>query len=92
VFRGVESVTADSVRDELRGIGDMSRETGLTISEMPARLLAGLRRVGMALVEIGRVLVALPDTGAAQRLSMPTCAAWRTVSPTPAANFPASIN
>ena len=96
-FRDVESVTADGLRDELRGIGEMSRETGLTVSAlrfydragllvpaevdpetgyrryagrqvMPARLVAGLRRVGMPLVEIGRVLTALPDSEAARRL------------------------
>jgi DNA polymerase III subunit beta len=90
-------MTADGVRDELRGIGDMSRETGLTVSALrfydragllvpaevdpetgyrryagrqviPARLVAGLRRVGMPLAEIGRVLVALPDSAAARRL------------------------
>ena len=93
----MESVTADGVLDELRGIGDMSRETGLTVSALrfydragllvpvevdpetgyrryggrqvaPARLVAGLRRVGMPLVDIGRVLAALPDAGAARRL------------------------
>jgi DNA polymerase III subunit beta len=96
-FRGVESVTADGLRDELRGIGEMSRETGLTVSALrfydragllvppevdpdtgyrryagrqvaPARLVAGLRRVGMPLVEIAQVLALLPDTVAARRL------------------------
>ncbi len=96
-MRGVESVTADGTRDDLRGIGEMSRETGLTISALrfydragllvpaevdaatgyrryaerqvvSARLVAGLRRVGMPLVEIERVLTALPDTGTARRL------------------------
>ncbi len=93
----MESVTAGGARDELRGIGEMSRETGLTVSALrfydragllvpaevdpetgyrryagaqvtPARLVAGLRRVGMPLVEIGEVLATLPDTGAAHRL------------------------
>jgi DNA-binding transcriptional MerR regulator len=93
----VESVTANGLRDELRGIGEMSRETGLTVSALrfydragllvpaevdpdtgyrryagrqvaPARLVAGLRRVGMPLVEIAQVLAVLPDTVAARRL------------------------
>jgi DNA polymerase III subunit beta len=96
-FRGVESVTADGLRDELRGIGELARETGLTVSALrfydragllvpaevdpdtgyrryagrqvaPARLVAGLRRVGMPLVEIAQVLAVLPDTMAARRL------------------------
>ena len=41
-FRGVESLTADGVRDDLRGIGDMSRETGLTISALRLYDRAGL--------------------------------------------------
>ena len=33
-FRGVESMTADGLRDDLRGIGEMSRDSGLTISAL----------------------------------------------------------
>ncbi|HTM84191.1 MAG TPA: MerR family DNA-binding transcriptional regulator [Mycobacterium sp.] len=90
-------MTADDVRDELRGIGEMSRETGLTVSALrfydragllvpaevdpdtgyrwyagrqvaPARLVAGLRRVGMPLVDIAQVLAVLPNSAAARRL------------------------
>jgi DNA-binding transcriptional MerR regulator len=93
----VESAVADDVRHELRGIGQMARESGLTVSALrfydragllvpaavdpdtgyrwyageqvaPARLVAGLRRVGMPLAQIGEVLAALPDSGAAHGL------------------------
>src|SRR3982751_3716687 len=96
-FMGVESVMADEARDGLRGIGEMARETGLTVSALrfydragvlvpavvdpntgyrryaarqvaPARMVAGLRRVGMPLAEIARVLAVLPDIEAAHRL------------------------
>lgn len=93
----MESVTADIVHDELRGIGEMSRATGLSVSALrfydhagllvpaevdpgsgyrrysgrqvaPARLVAGLRRVGMPLMDIAQVLAALPDSAKAHGL------------------------
>ncbi|HEX5741393.1 MAG TPA: MerR family DNA-binding transcriptional regulator [Pilimelia sp.] len=80
----------------MRGIGQMARETGLTVSALrfydragllvpaavdprtgyrryaggqvgPARVVAGLRRVGMPLAQIAAVLAALPDARAARR-------------------------
>lgn len=88
---------ADGAGDDLRGIGQMARETGLTVSALrfydragllvpavvdphtgyrwyaggqvgPARLVAGLRRVGMPLAQLAGVLAALPDAEAAHRL------------------------
>jgi DNA polymerase III subunit beta len=85
------------VESDLRGIGEMARASGLTVSALrfydrvgvlvpavvdpvtgyrryaphqirPARVLAGLRRVGMTLVDITRVLEQLPDPAAVRGL------------------------
>lgn len=93
----VEAAQSVGVESEMHGIGEMARNTGLTVSALrfydsagvlvpaevsPAtgyrryaepqirlgRLLAGLRRVGMPLAEITRVLERLDDPSAVQAL------------------------
>ena len=53
----------------------------------PARLVAGLRRVGMPLAEIGAALRHRSERQWSAGCWTRTCAGWRTAWPTPAVSF-----